>query len=239
MMQEIDEQLNGKTPDLVVSPVGVGSFSQSVVTHFKQQGKGSAIMAVEPDTAACLWKRLERGEETIAKSCPTAMAGLDCATLSTQSWPILQAGIDISATVSDFEAHQACQTLAAAGISAGPCGAASLAAVRRLSHNDKAELGLNETSTVVLLCTEGMREYDVPLDVAVEDPVALTQKLVQINSASPSLGSIPGPGEMEIAKFICSWLEYRDIDAHWIEPVKGRPSVVGVAKGSGGGQRLM
>lgn len=239
MMQEIDQQLHGKTPDLVVTPVGVGSFSQSVVTHFKQQGTGSAIMAVEPDTAACLWKRFERNEQTIAKSCPTVMAGLDCATLSAQSWPILQAGVDVSATVSDLEAHRACQTLAAAGISAGPCGAASLAALRRLGPDDKKALGLDETSTVVLLCTEGMRTYDVPRDVSVEDPVELTQALVQINSASPSLGSVPGPGEVDIAKFICGWFEYRDIDAHWIEPVKGRPSVVGVAKGSGGGQRLM
>ncbi|KAJ3498426.1 hypothetical protein NLG97_g1138 [Lecanicillium saksenae] len=116
---------------------------------------------------------------------------------------------------------------------------ASLAALRRLTPGDKSTLGLTKESTVVLLSTEGLRVYDVPHDVSQDDPVALTQALVRINSANPGLGSEPGPGETEIARFICSWFEYRDIDAHWIEPVKGRPSVVGVAKGSGGGRRLL
>lgn len=240
MMHEIDGQLGEKSPSLVIAPVGVGSFAQSVVTHYKtQHGPRPKVMSVEPDTAACLWKRLVRGEETSAQSAPTIMAGLECSTVSESSWPVLQQGIDVSATVSDYEAHEACETLHELGVAAGPCGAASLAALRRLGPDDKSALGLNEDSVVVLLSTEGLRSYDVPRNVSDDDPVALTQALVRINSSNPALGSTPGPGETEIAKFICSWLEHRDIDAHWVEPVKGRPSVVGVVKGSGGGKRLL
>ncbi|CAG7563247.1 unnamed protein product [Fusarium equiseti] len=78
-----------------------------------------------------------------------------------------------------------------------------------------------------------------PRTIMEDCPVALTQKLVQINSASPTLGSVGGPGETEIATYVASWLQSRDIEVHWIEPSKGRPSVVGVARGSGGGKSLM
>ncbi|KAJ4165474.1 hypothetical protein LMH87_007106 [Akanthomyces muscarius] len=240
MMHEIDGQLGEMSPTLVIAPVGVGSFAQSVVAHYKtQHGARSKVMSVEPDTAACLWKRLVRGEETSVQSAPTIMAGLECSTVSESSWPILQQGIDVSATVSDHEAHEACETLHKLGVAAGPCGAASLAALRRLGPEEKSLLGLDKDSVVVLLSTEGLRSYDVPRDVSDDDPVALTRALVRIDSTNPALGSQPGPGETEIAKFICSWFEHRDIDAHWVEPVKGRPSVVGVVKGSGGGKRLL
>jgi acetylornithine deacetylase/succinyl-diaminopimelate desuccinylase family protein len=111
--------------------------------------------------------------------------------------------------------------------------------LRRLSSDDKARLGLNENSVVVLICSEKSRAYDIPMDVSVSDPVALTQKLVQINSASPALGSIPGPGETAIARYIKAWLEHRDVESHWIEPTPGRPSVVGVVRGTGGGGRSL
>lgn len=238
MMYEIDSQLPA-SPDLLISPLGVGSFTQSVVTHYKQPGRSSKIMSVEPDTAACFWKKLVRGDSSSVRSAPTIMAGLDCNTVSQQSWPILQNGINVSATVSDFEAHEACESLRALGVDAGPCGAASLAALRRLTLQDKARLGLDHNSVVVLLSTEGLRTYHVPADVSDDDPVALTQALVRIDSANPAFGTVPGPGETAIAKFVCSWFEHRDIDAHWIEPVKGRPSVVAVAKGTGSGKRLL
>lgn len=238
-MHEIDSQLRGQTPDLVIAPIGVGSFAQAVVTHYKRPNAASKIMSVEPDTAACFWKRRVRGETRSVQSAPTIMAGLDCTTVSEQAWPLLSHGIDVSATVSDFEAHTACQTLHQLGVDAGPCGAAPLAALRRLSAQDKYALGLNKDSVIVLLSTEGLRSYDTPLDVSDNDPVSLTQTLVRIDSANPALSSTPGPGEVSIARFVCSWFEYRDIDAHWIEPVPGRPSVVGVVKGSGDGKRLL
>ncbi|UKZ93319.1 uncharacterized protein TrAFT101_008238 [Trichoderma asperellum] len=240
MMLEIDSQLGATTPDLVVVPVGVGSFAQAVVTHFKQQGKRSAVLTVEPDTSASLWKSLKRGNSlTISEKAPSIMSGLDCGTPSSISWSMLQHGVDASLSISDFEAHQACGYLASQNIPVGPCGAAPVAALRRLEASDREKLGLTGDSVVVILCTEGVRDYEVPHDVASDDPVELTQTLVRINSASPSLGSIPGPGETAIARYITAWMEHRDIETHWIEPTPGRPSVVGVVRGSGGGKSLM
>ncbi|RSL99242.1 hypothetical protein CEP52_009869 [Fusarium oligoseptatum] len=239
MMREVDKQLGSSTADIVFAPVGVGSFAQAVTTHFKRQGTSTSVVTVEPDTAACLWKSLKRREFTTIPTSGTIMAGLNCGVPSTIAWDLLKDGVDASVTVSDFESHRAALHLQSQGVEAGPCGAASLAALRRLTPSDKQTLGLNDKSVVVLFCTERNRDYDIPRDVSGDDPVTLTQTLVQINSASPSLGSVPGPGEVAIARYVTAWLEHRDLESHWIEYTKGRPSVVGVARGSGGGKSLM
>lgn len=67
---------------------------------------------------------------------------------------------------------------------------------------------------------------------------SLLHELVAINSINPSLVS-DGPGETEIAGFVRDWCELRGLQTHWLEPVKGRPSVVAVARGTGGGRSLM
>lgn len=241
MMGEIDEQLQGITADLVVAPVGVGSFAQAVVSHFKSSNRASTkVITVEADTAPCLYSSLARGSSaSLPFTVPTIMAGLNCGTVSTTAWPVLKAGVDASSTISDFEAHEACGILSSAGISAGPCGAAPLAALRRLTVPGKEALGLGPSSVVVLLCTEGQKEYSMPRSVAFDDPVSLCQALVGIDSAVPGSGAARGPGEVEIAQYIASWLEHRGIETHWIEPTKGRPSVVGIVRGTGGGKSIM
>ncbi|KAF5625709.1 diaminopropionate ammonia-lyase [Fusarium sp. NRRL 52700] len=239
MMREVDKQLGSTKADLVIASVGVGSFAQAVISHFKRQGISTSTLTVEPDTAACLWKSLEKGEFTEIPTTGTIMAGLNCGAPSTIAWELLKEGVDASLTVSDYEAHQSVLYLQSQGINAGPCGGSTLAALRRLTPNDKKALGLNEKSTVVIFCTERNRNYDIPHGVSGNDPVTLTQTLVQINSASPDLGSVPGPGETAIARYVAAWLEHRDLETHWVEYMKGRPSVVGVVRGSGGGKSVM
>lgn len=66
----------------------------------------------------------------------------------------------------------------------------------------------------------------------------LLSDLVSINSINPDL--IPGaPGEAEIARFIADWAEKADLEVHMQEPVSGRPNVVVIARGTGGGKSLM
>ena len=62
--------------------------------------------------------------------------------------------------------------------------------------------------------------------------------LVSINSINPDL--VPGsPGEAEIARYIADWLKLNDLEVEWVESVSGRPNVVGIARGSGGGKTLL
>jgi acetylornithine deacetylase len=66
----------------------------------------------------------------------------------------------------------------------------------------------------------------------------LLEQLVRIDSVNPDL--VPGgAGETQIAKFIQSWLEEKGFETHWLENTPGRPSVVGIARGTGGGKALM
>ncbi len=67
---------------------------------------------------------------------------------------------------------------------------------------------------------------------------ALLAELVQINSVNPDL-VLGGAGEGQIAHFIAAWAEQHGLQAHVVEPVPGRPSVVVVARGRGGGKSLM
>jgi acetylornithine deacetylase len=66
----------------------------------------------------------------------------------------------------------------------------------------------------------------------------LVSQLVAIDSINPDL--VPGgAGEAAIARFVAAWLEDAGFEVTLDEAKAGRPSVVGVARGSGGGRSLM
>ncbi|MET8562696.1 diaminopropionate ammonia-lyase [Streptomyces flaveolus] len=163
---EIDEQLTAEGaaegPDLVSVPVGVGSLAQAVVTHYRSRpsGHAPALLSVEPETAPCVLESLTLGAPVSVPTGETTMAGLNCGTPSSIAWPHLRDGLDAAVAVSDADSARAAGDLAAAGVSAGPCGAASLAGLRvALSGVGAGErrtaLGLGPSSVVVLLSTEG------------------------------------------------------------------------------------
>ncbi|KAH6690583.1 diaminopropionate ammonia-lyase [Plectosphaerella plurivora] len=241
LLAEVDEQLSEQNlkPDLIVTPAGVGSLTHAVVRHAKSNDRAYAVMAVEPDTAACVYKSLKEGKPCSVPTSKTIMEGLNCGTISTTAFEDLRSGIDVCVTVSDFEAHQAVGELSTRGIRSGPCGAATLAGLRRLASGPQRPAWLTRDAVVVILNTEGPRPYMTPLDVSIEDPVGLTQLLTTIASANPDLSDAPGSGETAIAEYIFAWLTYRGLEAHWIEPSPGRPSIVGVLRGTGGGKSLM
>ena len=65
----------------------------------------------------------------------------------------------------------------------------------------------------------------------------LLSDLVAINSINPDL--VPGsPGEGEIAHFIAEWLTEAGLEVELHESIKGRPNVIGIARGTGGGRTL-
>ncbi|KAH6629708.1 diaminopropionate ammonia-lyase [Boeremia exigua] len=241
LLSETEEQLREQdlVASLVVTPIGVGSLAHAVVRHCKSNGRNCAVMSVEPDTAACLYQSLSAGKPTPVSTTRTIMEGMNCGTLSSTVFQDLQRGVDVSATISDYESHQAIQYLSSNSVNSGPCGGAALAALWRLAESTYRPKLLTDDSVVVILSTEGPREYDVPLDVSSDDPVELTQILTRINSSNPDLSEAAGAGENAIANHINAWLQHRGMESHWIEAQPGRPSVVGVLRGSGSGKSLM
>ena len=117
------------------------------------------MLSVEPENAACLLASLRAGARVPIPTAATIMAGLNCGIVSSVAWPYLSAGLDAAVAVRDNAARRAAADLAAAGISSGPSGAASLAGVRAAltgtgSADRRAALGVDAGSVVVLLNTE-------------------------------------------------------------------------------------
>jgi diaminopropionate ammonia-lyase len=163
LFREVDEQLAGGV-DLVVVPVGVGSLLAAAIQHYRAAGldAGGArpvLLAVEPDTAACVLASLRAGEPVTVPTGGTIMAGLNSGKVSSLSWPLARAGLDCAITVTDMQARAAQAQLAESGVFAGPCGAAALAGLDALLSDQhqaavRAALGLSPSSTVVLISTD-------------------------------------------------------------------------------------
>jgi diaminopropionate ammonia-lyase len=146
LFAELDER------DAILVPVGVGSLAAAAARH--GAATGAEVIGVEPEAAACLTASLAAGEPVTIDTPGTTMAGLDCAEVSEAAWPTLRAGIAATVTVSDAEAHQAMRELAAAGLTIGDCGAAPLAALRKLAGRWGSD------ARVVLIATEGPTDPD-------------------------------------------------------------------------------
>lgn len=72
----------------------------------------------------------------------------------------------------------------------------------------------------------------------VDDVVGLTAALAAIDSINPTL--VPGaPGERDVADFVADWGAVRGFEVHRSEAAPGRPNVVLVRRGSGGGRSLL
>lgn len=160
MLQEVDEQLASAGVDrldLVVAPAGVGSFAHAVVHHYRSTVHAPAILIAEPDAAASVTTSLHAGAVVPVGTGDTVMTGLNCGTVSEIAWPTLRDGVSASLTVDDSQALAAVTELAGLGVDSGPCGAATLAALRELLADGarREQLGLGADSVVVLLSTEG------------------------------------------------------------------------------------
>lgn len=170
MLDESDLQIRdatgGKPATHAFVPVGVGSIAHAVTQHYKafphRHQSRASVITIEPTTAACLRASLESGQMTTVETGDSIMCGMNCGTVSSTAWPTLKSGVDADVTVTDGEAHTAVGELSKLGLQPGPCGAATLSALRKACLEARDALGLTPDATVVLFCTEGKREYDVP-----------------------------------------------------------------------------
>jgi diaminopropionate ammonia-lyase len=165
MLTETDTQLKDMHISSVthaIAAVGVGSWAQAVTMHYKSQSPAATVIAVEPETAASLLASLEAGKITPIQTGHTICNGMNCGTTSTTAWEVLKKGVDVSVTVKDVDVHNDLRYLHSQGIRNGPCGAATLTALKKVCQEMKTELGLDEKSVVVLFSTEGARDYIVP-----------------------------------------------------------------------------
>jgi diaminopropionate ammonia-lyase len=146
---------SGLTIDVVLVPAGVGSLAHAAVAFGRSQSR-CQVISVEPTVAACVCESLRHGELTSVVTGETVMAGLNCGTPSYLAWPDLRSGLTAATTVDDEQATAATAQLASLGVDSGPCGGASLAALKLIAQEPaRTELGLHRQSTVLLINTEG------------------------------------------------------------------------------------
>jgi diaminopropionate ammonia-lyase len=179
LFAEIDAQLaaagaawfGGAGAGLISVPVGVGSLAQAAVAHYRRPGltreRRPLLLSVEPDTAACVLRSLADGGLASVPTAATVMNGLNCGTPSSIAWPYLRDGLDAAIAATDADAREAVAALSAAGVTAGPSGAAGFAGLRAAltgagAASRRRDLGLDAGGATVVVClsTEG------PLDAA-------------------------------------------------------------------------
>jgi diaminopropionate ammonia-lyase len=168
MCAEIDDALveaDVRRLDLVVVPAGVGSLAQAVTQYYRGTSvHAPAVLVVEPDAAPAVTAALLAGRPVRVPTSATVMTGLNCGTISDLAWPVLRDGADGSVTVSEGRAIDAVRDLRAAGVDAGPCGAATLAAARVALGDPgrRADLGIGDDPVVVLVNTESLTANPLP-----------------------------------------------------------------------------
>jgi diaminopropionate ammonia-lyase len=144
---------------------GVGGLAAGVVSYFAERfgEQRPRCVIVEPDQADCLLQSALRGRAALATgSVDSIMAGLACGEASPLAWRFLAVLADAFMTIPDDAAVDAMRIFAAGAerdvpIVAGESGAAGLAGLIQASSSaeDRAALGLDERSNVLLLNTEG------------------------------------------------------------------------------------
>jgi diaminopropionate ammonia-lyase len=159
------EQRNGGSYTHVFIQGGVGGLAAGVVSYFAERfgERRPLCVIVEPSQADCLLQSAIRGRAALATgSVDSIMAGLACGEASPLAWRFLAALADAFMTIPDDAAVDAMRTFAEGTerdvpVVAGESGAAGLAGLIQASGSaeDRAALGLDERSNVLLLNTEG------------------------------------------------------------------------------------
>ena len=171
LFAEADEQLIALTAasasvDLVLVPTGVGSLLQAALTHYRSAGD-ARVVSVEPTEAACIAPSIDAGEPVTVETGITVMSGLNCGTPSLLAWPLIRDGLDGAMSLDDEDAIRAAHDLASLSVAAGPCGGSGLAAARLLLTGDgaaarRSHLGIDSSSTLLLIITEGSDANPLP-----------------------------------------------------------------------------
>lgn len=152
-------------PDLVAVQIGVGSLAAAMVRHYRSGGAGEkpGMIGVEPAGSACALESIRAGSPvTVPGPYRSAMAGLNCGTLSSIAWPLIRDGIDAFVSIGDGAAFDAMRMLAREGIVSGESGASGIAGLLEIAERNPAilggPLGLGPESGVLVISTEGVTD---------------------------------------------------------------------------------
>jgi len=166
-IHEITRQIEEENIDILFLQSGVGSWAASVIMYILEEWESSPIfIGVEPHSSNCLYESIKVGRRvSVQTDINTKMAGLDCGSLSTIAWEILDKAVFGTISISDKTSEKAMQVLASPikddpKVISGESGASALGALIELCISNKyrafkKKINLNRTSKILLINTEG------------------------------------------------------------------------------------
>lgn len=170
---EIEQQLEQSglpKPTHLFMQAGVGSVAGGLSGYFAAQWgeECPAIVIVEPDRADCLFRTAQANDGTIhivTDDMDSMMAGLCCGEPCTISWDIIRECATAFVSCGDGYAARGMQMLGRpldgdASVISGESGAVTAGVVQGIMTEErlrplKEQLGLDETSCVLVISTEG------------------------------------------------------------------------------------
>lgn len=171
LLSESVEQMGDEVPTHVFIQGGVGGLASAVCAYFWELwgDRRPRFIVVEPENANCLQESARQGSPVVVEGdLDTLMAGLACGEVSALAWEVLSIGANDFMTVNDASVPLTMQLLARGfngdpSIEAGESAVAGLAALitARHSEEDSQRLGLDESSRVFILGTEGATDPEV------------------------------------------------------------------------------
>lgn len=166
---------------------GAGGFAAGFISYLWETfgADRPKFIIVEPEQSDCLFQSAVNGRPAKATgSVDSVMAGLSCGGASPLAWKFLRESVDHFLTISDDAAITAMRTLACGGtgdipVVSGESGAAGLAGLLTVRRDRQyaLDIGLNSSSRVLILNTEGATSPQNYLDLVGEpaDTIAAKQ----------------------------------------------------------------
>ena len=169
MVDEICDEIS-EAPTHLFIQAGVGGLAAAVTARLRQNmGNLTRIIAVEPEVAACLFASGKTGKATtVPVHEETLMAGLSCGQPSELAWKILNEEVADFITIPESTVGPAMRLTANPigrdpKIEAGESAICGLAALVMATQRPKLKekLGLDETSRVLLIGSEGVTDPEI------------------------------------------------------------------------------
>ena len=153
-MAETHDQISAP-PTHIFLQAGVGGLAGAAAAMARALwGDNPIITVVEPANAPALWACIQAGDYTAASGPDSCMGRLDCKEASLIALKGLAHDSDFFALISEDEGIKASAFVGAHAMPSTPSGAGGLAGVLH-SAPHRAQLGLNDTSHILLILSEG------------------------------------------------------------------------------------
>ena len=167
MASEAVRQLGEHRPTHVFLQAGVGAMAGGAAAYLKDVYGDDCprVAVVEPEAAACLYLSKKAGDgrpHSLGGAPETIMAGLNCGTPCSITWPILCGGASFFCACRDSVAERGMRAYASpaggdAPVVSGESGAVTYGALLTILENDSLRelFGITEKSSFLLFSTEG------------------------------------------------------------------------------------